>query len=302
MPDEKDVDVDTEDEPGEEAPETSSKDMEAKARDMGWRPKEDFKGDPSAWRDAPEYVRRGEEILPVVRSRLEKSEARNAELADKLERANKDFAGKFKRLEHMSEVALTKQAEQLKSQYAARKEAAVQAGDLDEYRRADKEEDDALGDLAEKTKPPVEASQDGAFDALPPATRTTIKGWVDDNTWFTTDKEMNALASAHHEKLLTEKPGMTLTQNLTAVRDYVKRKFPEKFGEEEAPARGSRVEGGGRSSGGASGSLWAKLPADAKAQADKFIEKDGLFLKRGETLEKDQQKARERYAKEYLES
>jgi hypothetical protein len=54
--------------------------------------------------------------------------------------------------------------------------------------------------------------------------------------------------------------------------------------------------------GGDSGrSSWSKLLADAQKQADTFIKEDGLFLEKGETVEKDLQKARERYAKMYLE-
>ncbi|HDA7234988.1 TPA: hypothetical protein O5T43_002567 [Staphylococcus aureus] len=54
--------------------------------------------------------------------------------------------------------------------------------------------------------------------------------------------------------------------------------------------------------GGSGGSKFSKLPADAKAQADKFIKEDGLFLEKGETVEKNLSQARERYAAAYLES
>jgi hypothetical protein len=53
-------------------------------------------------------------------------------------------------------------------------------------------------------------------------------------------------------------------------------------------------------SGGKGGSF-ARLPKEAQIQADKFIKEDGLFLEKGETVEKDLAKARERYAKQYLE-
>jgi hypothetical protein len=62
------------------------------------------------------------------------------------------------------------------------------------------------------------------------------------------------------------------------------------------------VEGGSRLAGGSGGSKFSKLPADAKTQCDKFIKDDGLFLEKGETVEKDLNKARERYAAAYLEN
>lgn len=300
MADEEEVQEVVEEEAPEEAPEAPSKELEAKARDMGWRPKEEFRGDPDAWRDAQEYVRRGEEILPVVRSRLEKSEAKAAELANQLDRQNKEWGDKFKRLEHMSDVALTKQKESLESQFAARKVAAVEAGDVEAYKKADTEEREALRDLADKTKVP-DVSRDDT-QQIPPVWKEAIDTWIAENADWFRDPELNAVASAAHARLRTEKPGLSPTENLSEVRAYVAKRYPEKFGNgQDTAPRGSRVEGGSRASGSDEGrGMWSKLPADAKAQADKFIEKDGLFLKRGEDKEKDKQKARERYAKEYF--
>ena len=42
--------------------------VETRALAMGWQPKEQFKGDPSKWRPAEEYVQRGEELLPIVQA------------------------------------------------------------------------------------------------------------------------------------------------------------------------------------------------------------------------------------------
>ena len=33
---------------------------EGEAREMGWRPKEEWQGEPEKWRDAKEFVERGE--------------------------------------------------------------------------------------------------------------------------------------------------------------------------------------------------------------------------------------------------
>ena len=123
-----------------------------------------------------------------------------------------------------------------------------------------------------------------------------------ENNWYKTDPEMSVLAEARHKKLLAEKPGLTLRENLDATREYIKSKFPEKFGlEESSKNAGSRVEGGGDRSPASGGkSLWSKLPADVKATGDRFI-KEGLF-QRNENGKKDDDKgrARERYAREYL--
>jgi hypothetical protein len=155
-------------------------------------------------------------------------------------------------------------------------------------------------DLADKTKVP-DVSRDDT-QQIPPVWKEAIDTWIAENADWFRDPELNAVASAAHARLRTEKPGLSPTENLSEVRAYVAKRYPEKFGNgQDTAPRGSRVEGGSRASGSDEGrGMWSKLPADAKAQADKFIEKDGLFLKRGEDKEKDKQKARERYAKEYF--
>src|SRR5271154_5862973 len=43
-----------------------------KAKQMGWAPQEEFRGDPSKWIDADEYVRRGEQLMPILRANNER--------------------------------------------------------------------------------------------------------------------------------------------------------------------------------------------------------------------------------------
>ena len=56
-----------------------SDNIETKAREMGWKPLEEFKGNPDNWRDAEVFVERGEEILPIVRKDNEKLRAEVAQ-------------------------------------------------------------------------------------------------------------------------------------------------------------------------------------------------------------------------------
>ncbi len=277
---------------------TSQENMQSEARKMGWVPQSEFRGPKDQWRDAEEFVERGRTVIPIIRSQLDREREKSAALSDKLDRLEKDHARDFKRLEHMSAVALEKQRESLTDQYGARKEAAVERGDIEGYRAADQAERKALSDLDSKSRPPEDKAD--ARTALPQSVQNTVETWLVDNRWYQSDLEMQALASVHHEKLLRDKPGLTLAENLADVRDYVKTKFPEKFSKGRANGAdtgSSPVEGGGSRSSGSTRGLYAKLPSDAKAMADKQL---GLYLKKGETEEKDGTKAKERWAKVYF--
>ena len=41
--------------------------LEQRARAMGWKPLAEYRGDPRRWTDAAEFIRKGEEELPVLR-------------------------------------------------------------------------------------------------------------------------------------------------------------------------------------------------------------------------------------------
>lgn len=285
----------------------------ALAREMGWKPEAEWRGEPpkGGFTSATEYVRRGEKILPIVNARAKKAEARVAELEAKLERQEAQHGDTIRRIERMSNVALENQRLNITAQYSQRKEAAVEIGDKAAYQQADKDEKEALKAIDERLKENEEdKGQKRQQTELPRQVKDTIDEWITENPWFNSNKRMNAYAQSIHVELFQEKPGLSLRQNLDEVAKEVRKRFPEAFDgasedqEDEAPRRrGSPVEGGSRlnGGGGSGGSKYSKLPPEAKAICDKFIKEDGLFLKSGETAEKDLAKARERYAEQYLE-
>ena len=296
--------------PEADAHEADSAETVALAREMGWKPESEWRGDPprGGFTSATEYVRRGEKILPIVNARARKAEERANKLEAEIEAMRGEHRDTIKRIERMSSVALEQQRLNIAAQYGERKEAAVEVGDKAAYRQADKDEREALKAIDERLKEePAEKKADDKPKELPREIKAVIDEWIGDNSWFNSDEEMHALANTHHMKLIREKPGLTLRQNLDEVREYVKKRFPEKFGdaeddEDDTPKRrGSPVEGGSRMGGSSGGGLYSKLPADARAQCDKFIKEDGLFLEKGETAAKNLSAARERYAKQYME-
>lgn len=287
----------------------SSPEDVAEAKSLGWK-------DPSEWKGAPpkngfvkaaDFVERGRTIVPIMRSQTVKLEKELADSKKELEAFKAEQGKKFENLSRMSKVALDRQREQLEAKYTAAIDAATEVGDKAEVQRLRKEEREEVKKFDAKDEDePAKKRDDKKADELPAAIKDTLDAWVADNSWYNSEPEMQALANARHGKLLKDKPGLTLAENLAETREYIKKKFPEAFGkaeddeeDDDKPAR-SRVEGGSRSGGGNGGSKFGKLPADARQQADRFIKEEGLFLEKGETAEKDLTKARERYAAQYL--
>lgn len=286
-----------------------------KAKAIGWKPPKEWKGNPpkKGFVKAKEYLERAETVIPIMRSENKKLKDELAETRAELKAFREETKTTVANMAKMSKVALDRQRAQLEEKYSAAIDAATEVGDKEQVRklreaeRKDlKEFDEAAEEAAEKK---TEKGKESVNGALPKDVQDTIGHWIGENTWYSSDPEMQAVANAHHGKLLKDKPGLTLAENLEETRKYVAKRYPEKFkvedepddtSEDEKPARGSRVEGGSRVAGGGGGSKFSKLPADAKAQADKFIKEDGLFLEKGEDPVKDLAKARERYAADYF--
>lgn len=271
--------------PGERAPAPQEQagghdDVETRARAMGWVDKDEFRGPADKWRPADEFVRKGEEDLPILRERLRDSTRKTADLEAKLARQQADFAANFKRLESMSAMALQRQREQLLGSYAAAQRDAVANGDVARYDQLERDKFTALHDydtrIAQAQQPPAPQHQDQRSPQLPPHEAATVSSWRQSNAWFDADMEMNMVAQARHVALQKEKPGLSLEENLKEVSAYVRQRYPDKFASRAAPAA---VEGGSRFSGAQGGSRSrgaADLPAEARRQGEKWV-KDGTF-------------------------
>ena len=69
-------------------------DVEQRARDMGWVPKEEFRGPEENWKSAEDFVRIGENYMPVLKERLGKLE----ETIGELRAENKKVSGSLQKL------------------------------------------------------------------------------------------------------------------------------------------------------------------------------------------------------------
>ena len=304
-------DTDTEDSPLEQFVDDSSPDDIEKAKGMGYKDPAEWKGKPPprGFIKAKEYLERAETVIPIMRSENKKLKDEVAEARAELKAFKEETKTTVAKMAQMSKVALDRQRSHLEDKYSAAIEAATEVGDKDQVRKlraAEREDLAKFDEAAEVKEDKTEDAKKSVNAALPKEMQDTIGGWIAENAWYSKDAEMQMVANRFHGQLLDDKPGLTLAENLEETRKYIAKRYPEKFkaeddeGADDPPPRGSRVEGGSRVAGGAGGTKYSKLPADAKAQCDKFIKEEGLFLEKGEDPVKDLGKARDRYAADYF--
>lgn len=253
-------------------------DIEARAREMGWKPQEEFHGDPERWVSAEAYVERGETVLPIVKAQKVKLEQDVARLSTELREAREAIEGSreaIKALEEFYTEETKRQVAKARAELRAQIKEARDAGDVDAELEA-QEELTRLNAAEGKAKEgPADAKKS---DGPPPPTAEYLT-WQAENDWFLKDQKKARRAFLIGTELKEENPSLVGTAFYTELD---KRLVAEGI-KEGRRAVTSKVEGGGDLGGdrGTKVAGYDDLPADAKAACDKqgksLVGKDPRF-------------------------
>lgn len=240
--------------------------IEQQAKELGWVPQEQFRGDLSKWVDAEEFVRRGEEVMPILRQnnkRLqEQLDATRGEV-EGVKNALKEATDAMEAFKEYANDASKRAYEQAVRDLKEQKKMALENQDHDAVIAAD----DALADLREKAPKPLEKAtaptkqeqqQQDAVEANP-----EYLAWKADNSdWVDKDQEKMAYAASIGAYLKAMNPNLKGRAMLDKVSEEVRARFPG-----EKPV--NRVEGAART-GGRGSKTFDALPAEAKAACDRL--------------------------------
>lgn len=228
------------------------------AEKMGWIPPSRFKGDPERFIDADTYVKRGEEVLPIVREQNKRLHAELDTLKSESAKTRQALADAQKAIDQMEErhtVATQKAVEDARKQLKAQLAAASEAGDHE-----------GVAELTDQlTKMPAAPEKTSVVPEpaayVPPP---ELAAWQSENPWFGTNKRKTALALAIAQELRDAGETATGRVFFDKVKAELETDTTTPPTDKVAPARGS-AEGGG-SSGGKQG--YSSMPADARAACD----------------------------------
>lgn len=212
--------------------------IEGLAGEMGWRPKEDWKGDPDKWKPAHEYVRSTVDVNRKVVNRLKGVE-------DQLARVARTSVS-------ITEREVAKERERLMQE----REEAFDAGDRDAFVRAERE----LAKVVEVAPAPV-----------PDETHSFVER---NANWFQKDKEATAWAVNRANELAAT--GLGPARQLAIVEREAKTMFPEFFEAEKPKPKAAPLNTPGARSAVSAKKGFASLPADAQKAALDFEAKRGI--------------------------
>ena len=118
--------------PGSGAPDDVPE-VETRARALGWTDKDSFRGDPNKWIPADEFVRRGEEVMPILRQNNKALERKLAEQASEMRRLQELIAAgqeSIQGLTQFHEEATARAVAKAKADLLAELKVAKREGDV----------------------------------------------------------------------------------------------------------------------------------------------------------------------------
>lgn len=196
------------------------------ARSMGWKPKEEYEGDPEKWVNADIFVAR-------------------APLFEKIDEQHRYAKNLQRRLEQMEKVVQEQAAHTERVRQTEYKRALQE---LREAKRAALAEEDLIraDELQEKIEDLKEVQKTATVSRPDPTPPEAFVQWSSENQWYKLDSEMREFADAIG--VVESQKGKSPEEVLKAVTEKVRKHFPDKFrnpNKDRAPSVESQSTGGG---------------------------------------------------------
>ncbi len=259
------------------------RDFEAEAKEHGWSPKEDFKGDPNRWVDAETFMKRADEMMPLLKAQNQKLKRDLDAIRKDLRRATTHFEGAEKRA-----------FDRAKAEIEGRIEEAVETGDLPAARAAMKEMDGLKpDDVPQHTKAEAQDALDNFREEHPWYDRANLANAseIDINGRLFFDRMV--------DKHIDKTKDMAPADFFAYITDLTLEKYPALKDKPTRQKPTSPVEGGGQGPRRGTAKSWDNLPPEAKTQFDRFIDRGLLGVKATGDAEKDKTASRAYYARSF---
>jgi hypothetical protein len=239
------------------------RDFDSEAKQHGWTPKDDFKGDPAKWVDAETFVKRADEVMPF----LKKQNGSLKRELDDLKRTTKQLAGFAAKAEQR---AYARAMAELEHKHAE----AVETGDVAAARKVVAEISQAERDHAATIVEPEPTGDD------PETLRKELNEWIEKNDWYVLDDQKRKYADLQADRM---GPAEQYTGGRAAWFDELAKRVDSKFSERPPTV----TNGTGNRAVSKGGKSYADLPPEARRQCDRFMKQIPGFTKEQYTRDFD---------------
>jgi len=222
--------------------------IEEQAREQGWKPKEDFEGDPEEYVSPGEFIRRGE-LFGKISAQSKKIR--------ELEETFKEMGSHMKKRE---EIMYKKALEELSAERAA----AVEDGDTEKFNKLDTEFQELKSNKPDYKMVPEEVQD------LP----QEVRDFQAKHKWFggtsIEDKVMTQAAVEISNDLAAKNSNLSPDEEIKLVEKEVMKMFPHRFKNTKRTAPAAVASSSSTSSKKTDPKDWDKLSAHQKECAKRF--------------------------------
>lgn len=236
---------------------------EDRAKTMGWRPKEEFKGQEDKWVDAEEFVKRADEDPREAR----KTNHVLMRKLQKLEQGQESILSHHAReLAAAEQKAYNDALESIKNTH----DSAIHEGDLEKANSAWQAREEITKRQIESVNQPRLSDREAEDNRL-------RDEFVAKNEWLD-DPEMSRVASEFQINKL--KRGVSVKDSLEMTAQFIRKKFPHEFEDDTAPPR-DRAPSAVRSNNGirrdnrAKAGTYEALTPQARTDCDRAVRTSG---------------------------
>ena len=221
--------------------------VEARAREMGWKPLAEYRGPPGRWQPAADFIQRGENILPIVRDMNRRQLERIGKLEGEvtaLRSTTSEQLQIIKDLRDMGQRANQAGYDRAMAEIRSKQRQAVELGDTKAYDQL-VEQAEALQGSRQQTTTTTATPPAAEPPARPPLSQAT-QSFLAENRWMNTDNLLTSTMIAFHQEVLNERNASQAMLNSDPVLDRelleeakarVMEKYPERFpGADPQPA------------------------------------------------------------------
>lgn len=217
-----------------------NEEVERVARANGWKPKEQFKGNPDDWADAATFVARGLEnpaILAkqnkILTDRFDHLQRVHADTTRDFQTKLDEAVGTVTQMTTMMRTSEQRAFDRARAALKAEQTKAVETGDTATFQRLDHDLDEL--DKTKPVDPPPKQATTTTTQTRPAPVAPEVQDFFDANPWYgyagnaNPDIEMTAFADGMHATI-RNRPGISAKEALDYVADQVRKAFPAKFG------------------------------------------------------------------------
>lgn len=281
----------------------SASEIETEARILGWRPVEEFKGKESEFVDAETFVKRGREVMPILRQnnqRLERELQKTQSQLTEIQTALADAKTAVTELKTFNTTMAREAAEAARKDLLEQLKAAKRDGNVDREVELTDQISETSAAIREAKKAPV--AEEPAKKETPKAPDTTaakaeFEAWQAENAWYGVDDVKTSVANGVAAKLRKEQSPLVGVEFYKEVAKQTSKILDRTVAPSDDKLEGGGRSEGGGSGGGAKGKKFLDMPQDARDGCERSMKH--ITIGKGKTFETPAA-YREHYAETYF--